>query len=139
VLLWTRQDTEAVFKGGGVPSNIDPNTPMIVEYWHIGALQGAQNGQVMPYGKFTLGGTRYAPDRPGISDEWQFSVILGIGAKIYPSEKIAIRLEGTMPWTFTNGGVGLGIGSGGASLYVGGNGIAQFTLALGVNILLGSQ
>jgi hypothetical protein len=139
VLLWTRQDTETQLTGLGVPSDVPKNEPLIVEYWQIGALQGVQKGDVMPYGKFTLGGTRYAVDRPGLSDEWQFSVILGIGAKVYPSEKIAIRLEGTMPWTFTNGGVGLGFGSGGAGLYVGGSGIAQFTVALGVNILLGTQ
>jgi opacity protein-like surface antigen len=139
VLLWTRQDTEFKLKGAGVPPNVPTSTPVNVEYWQIGALQGVQKGDVMPYGKFTLGGTRYAIDQPGISDEWQFSVILGIGAKMYPSDKIAIRLEGTMPWTFTSGGVGFGFGTGGAGLYVGGNGIAQFTVALGVNILLGSQ
>ena len=139
VLLWTRQDSKAELKGLGVPTDIPGSTNLIVEYWQIGALQGAQKGQVMPYGKFTLGGTRYAVDIPGISDEWQFSVILGLGAKFYPSDKIAVRFEGTLPWTFTNGGVGLGFGTGGAGFYVGGSGIAQWTLALGVNVLLGKQ
>ncbi len=141
VLLWTRQDTEFQLRGAGLPpeDELPRNTPVNVEYWQIGTIGGMQKGDVMPYGKFTLGGTRYVIDEPGVSDEWQFSIILGIGAKIYPSDKIAIRLEGTMPYTFTSGGVGFGIGTGGGGLYVGGNGIAQFTLALGVNILLGSQ
>jgi len=139
VLLWTQQDTDFLLKGNGIPPDVPTSTPVNVQYWHIGALQGAQNGQVMPYGKFTLGGTRYVIDVPGTSDEWQFSMIFGLGAKMYPSDKIAIRLEGTMPWTYTSGGVGFGFGSGGGGLYVGGSGIAQFTLALGINILLGSQ
>jgi hypothetical protein len=139
VLLWTRQDTEFQLRGAGVPAGVPTSTPVNVEYWQIGTIGGVQKDNIMPYGKFTLGGTRYAIDQPGISDEWQFSVILGIGAKFYPNDKVAIRLEGTMPWTFTSGGVGFGFGTGGAGLYVGGNGIAQFTVALGVNILLGSQ
>jgi opacity protein-like surface antigen len=139
VLLWTRQDTDAVLKGTGVPSFVPGSTPLAIEYWQIGALSGMQKGTTMPYGKFTLGGTRYALDSPGVSDEWQFSIILGLGVKVYPSDKIAIRLEGTLPWTYTNGGVGLGFGTGGAGFYVGGNGIAQWTLNAGINVLLGSN
>ncbi len=139
VLLWTRQDTEFKLKGLGVPSGTPLSTNVAVEYWQIGAISGMQKGNVLPYGKFTLGGTRYAPDVAGIDDEWQFSCIFGIGAKMYPNEKVALRFEATLPFTFTSGGVGVGFGTGGGGVYVGGTGIAQWTLALGVNVLIGKS
>jgi hypothetical protein len=138
VLLWQQQNSDFELKGIGVPSGVLSSTGVNVQYWQIGGLGGMQNGKVMPYGKFTLGGTRYQVD--GFTgDEWQFSMIFGIGAKIYPNERIAIRLEGTLPFTVTNGGVGVGVGTGGAGVYMSGTGISQWTVALGANILLGSQ
>jgi hypothetical protein len=139
VLLWTRQDTEFKLKGLGIPSGTPSSTDVAVEYWQIGAISGAQKGKVMPYGKFTLGATRYAIDSALADDEWQFSMIFGIGAKMYPNEKIAIRFEAGLPFTFINGGVSAGVGTGGAGVYIGGSGISQWTLSLGVNVLLGSK
>ena len=138
VLLWTRQSTDYQLKGLGLPSSVKTSGPMTVEYWQIGGLSGMQNGNVMPYGKFTLGATRY--DVEGApSEEWQFSMILGLGAKIYPNDKIAVRLEGSLPFTYVNGGIGMGFGTGGAGVYVSGNGIAQWNLSLGVSVLLGKR
>lgn len=139
VLLWTYQDTDVQLSGIGIPTGVPKSTPINVQYWQIGGLSGMQRGNVMPYGKFTLGATRYALDDPGTSDEWQFSMILGLGAKMYPNEKIAIRLEGALPFTYFNGGVSMGVGTGGAGLYVGGNGVAQWTVSLGVSVLLGNK
>jgi opacity protein-like surface antigen len=139
VLLWTYQDTDAQLTGIGVPSDVPRSTPLNIQYWQIGGLSGMQRGNVMPYGKFTLGATKYSLDDPGASDEWQFSMILGLGAKMYPNDKIAIRLEGALPFTYFNGGMSVGIGTGGAGVYVGGNGVAQWTVTLGVNVLLGKK
>ena len=67
-----------------------------------------------------------------ISDDWKFSIILSLGAKIYVHEKIGFMLAGQMPWTFTD--AFLGIGTGGLS--IGGSGIVQFDLAAGLMITL---
>lgn len=139
VLLWTRQDTDFQLKGLGIPAGVPASTGVAVEYWQIGGLSGMQKGNVMPYGKFTLGGTRFDPDVSSVDDEWQFSAIFGVGAKMYPNEKVAIRFEATLPFFFTSGGVGVGFGTGGGGVYVGGSGIAQWTLAAGVNILIGKS
>ena len=88
-------------------------------------------GNVMPYGLFSLGGTRYA-ESGGADDIWKFSVILGLGAKVYMSEKIGLLVQGRMPFTFTGGGIG--IGTGGASIV--GTGIAQFDIGAGLMILM---
>jgi hypothetical protein len=126
-LLYRRQDTQLVFKrGGGVTEDIGD---MAVEYWHVGAVKGIQRGKVLPFTTFSLGGTRFAYDG---GDDWKFSVLLGLGAKIHINEKIGLMVAGQMPLSFTDTFVG--IGTGGVSL--GGSGITQFDLTAGLMITL---
>jgi hypothetical protein len=88
------------------------------------------NGNVMPYTGLTLGATRYFAD--GIDDDWKFSIILSLGAKVYLNEKIGLMVGGQMPYTFTD--AFLGIGTGGLSL--GGYGIIQFDVVAGLIIAI---
>jgi len=122
ILLYRRQDSDAEFRGVNLTY---ASVPIAVEYWHIGGLGGIpkENGKVLPFTSITLGGTRYIFDT---DDEWKFSLIIGLGAKIYPSERLGFKIQGSMPWTITNGGMGVGFGGGGAGVYVGGTGIVQF-------------
>ena len=135
-LAYQRQDTDLTFKSGISPTERLSN--MAVEYWHIGGLGGVKNENVFGFTKFTLGATRYAPKEAVYHDEWRFSVMLGLGAKVYVNEKVALRLEGDMPFTVFSGGAGIGIGTGGAYVSLGGSGIAQWQLFGGISILLGS-
>lgn len=137
-LMYQRQSTDLNFTSG-FPSFKEKIADYAIEYYQIGGLGGLQQGELFSYSKVTLGATRFAPDAVGFSDTWRFSVILGLGAKLYVSERVALRLEGDLPFTFFSGGVGIGIGGGGIGTYVGGSGLTQFQLQLGVAILLGSD
>jgi hypothetical protein len=90
----------------------------------------------MPFGMVTLGGVKYSFDQLGYEDMWKFSMILGLGAKFYVNEKIALRVQGRMPFAFLGSSVGFGVGTGGAYAGVSGYGIAQFDVSIGLAILL---
>lgn len=133
-LLYRRQETTLEWKqGGNVTQDV---SDVAVEYWQIGMVGGVQNGKVMPFTMFTLGATHYIFDEPAIGDDWNFSMIFGLGAKIYMSERIALRLQGTMPFTFTSGWAGVSCGGGGCGPSIGGSGIFQFDLTAGIAILI---
>jgi len=125
-LLYRRQDTEMTWKRAGITENLGD---IGVEYWHVGAVGGMRNGNVMPYTSLTLGGTRYIHDT---GDTWKFSIILSLGAKVYLNERIGLMVGGQMPFTFTD--AFLGIGTGGMSL--GGTGIVQLDLVAGLIIAI---
>ena len=126
-LLYRRQDTEATFKSGGTTDNLGD---IAIEYWHVGIVKAIKmQDNVMPFTSFSLGGTRY--DYEG-GDAWKFSVLLGIGAKVYLNDKIGLMVAGQMPFTILDSFIG--IGTGGVSL--GGTGIAQFDLTAGLIISL---
>jgi len=132
-LLYQRQDSDLTFKSGGFKETL---TDLAVEYWHIGAVGGIRRENVQPFTGLTLGGTRYDFKTAGFEDMWKFSVILQLGAKLYINERIGLRLQGRMPYTFLSGGVGLGCGTGGCYTSVGGTGIAQFDVSAALMILL---
>ena len=127
-LLYRRQDTQLTFKHLG---STDTLGDVAVEYWHVGGVgaKSMNNDKVMPFGSFSLGGTRYAVD---VGDEWKFSIILGLGAKVYLNNRIGLMVAGQMPVTFTS--AFLGIGTGGLS--IGGTGIFQFDLTAGLIITI---
>lgn len=128
-LLYRRQDSEITFKSLGQTESL---TDLAVEYYQIGAVTGIQRGNVRPFTSVTLGASRFA--FKDYDDSWKFAVIFGLGAKMYLSEKIALRVQGNIPISITDGFVG--VGTGGLSL--GGTGITQFDLYAGIGILLGS-
>jgi hypothetical protein len=131
-LMFSHQPSDLQVKGGtfGGTSTIGS---MDVQYYQIGGLYGVPRGKAWPFTMFTLGATRYNlkeinteefPDLvPG--DEWRFSIIFGLGAKYYASERIGLRVQGTLPLTFFSGGFGFGCGGGGCGGTVGGTGLAQ--------------
>jgi len=125
-LLYRRQDSQLTFKQAGTTNDVGD---IAVEYWHIGAIKGIPKGKVTPFSGLTLGGTRYVTD---LEDDWKFSIILSLGAKIHLNEKIGLMVAGQMPFSFT--GAFVGVGTGGVSL--GGTGIAQFDVAAGLVITL---
>jgi opacity protein-like surface antigen len=126
-LLYRRQDTQLTFKrGGGISETLGD---LAVEYWHIGAVKGIQQGNILPFSTFSLGGTRFAYDG---GDNWKFSILLGLGAKVHLNDRIGIMVSGQMPLSFTDAFVG--VGTGGVSL--GGTGITQFDVTGGLVITL---
>jgi len=132
-LLYSRQDSDVTFKRGG-GGTTDVISSMSVEYFQIGGIGGTKQGKTMPFGMFTLGATRFAFDSFN-EDIWKFSVLLAFGAKIYATDRIGLRVQASLPFTFVSGGMGIGCGGGGCSAVVTGSGIAQFGVSAGLTIM----
>ncbi|MFC2085699.1 hypothetical protein ACFLRO_00650 [Bacteroidota bacterium] len=102
-----------MYNGAGYIFNPTLGTPdakvdMDVHYMQIGAQQYLPNGNVHPYGSFTVGAAVFG-------SQWEFAVTGGVGVKNYINEKIAIRLDArvVLPifwggWYVGTGGVGAG-------------------------------
>ncbi|MEJ2719696.1 MAG: hypothetical protein P8181_00965 [bacterium] len=133
-LLYQRQDSELNFR---------PNSSAIkqtlgdvsVDYFQIGGIGGVQNGRVMPFGLFTLGATRLAPDFRPASDIWKFSLILGFGAKIYLTDRLGVRVQARLPWVLIDGGGAVACGGGGCYVALGGSGVVQPDLGVGLILM----
>lgn len=133
-LLYTRQDTDLTFKSALRKETLGK---IASEYWHIGGVYTRfAKGDIYPFTSFTLGTTRYILKDSSADDTWKFSVTLGLGVKAYVSERIGIRAQARLPWTFLNTGAGLGIGTGGVSVGVGGSGIVGIDLSGGLFLML---
>lgn len=133
-LVWYRQDTSFDFTERGQPT-VTP-FDVGVNYWHIGMLGGIPRGNVFPYSSFTLGATQL--DAKGVNADtiWKFSMAIALGAKVYVSEKIGLRLQARLIPTLLNSGAGLWFGTGGVGLTVGGEALWQFDLSAGLIIQL---
>ena len=124
-LLYRRQDANVTFRsvsGSG-------STDAALEYWQIGGLGGVKRGNALPFGSVTLGGTRLIA---GSEDDWKFSMIFGLGVKVYASPKIGFMIQGNWPITFTDTWGGVTVGTGGAGVAIGGTGISQLDLGGGL-------
>ncbi len=134
-VMWRREDSEVKFKSftPGNPS-IDEGIDCAVEYWQIGGVGGIRRGKAMPFTAVTLGATRLVAEGGG--DEWKFSMIFGLGVKVYTSEKIGIMIQGNWPLTFTDAWGGVTIGTGGAGVGISGTGISQLDIGGGLIIQL---
>lgn len=135
-LSYSRQDTELQFNPFGLPR--ETLSDMTVEYWQIGGLGFTQRGGARPFGSFTLGATHYNPDAARFDDEWRFSMVLGGGVKIIPSERLGIRLQGHLLGTFLSTGSTIWCGAGGCSFGLFGSGILQGEVSAGVILALGN-
>jgi hypothetical protein len=134
VLLYSRQDSDLTFNRQGYAKQTISG--LSVEYFQVGGIGGVAQGNLFPFGLFTLGATRYAyKNIQAANDTWKFSIIFGLGAKIYFSDRLALRVQGRMPFTFFSGGAAIGCGGGGCYTTVGGSGIAQFDIGGGLAFL----
>lgn len=129
-LLYRREDSDVTFRpylAGNPTGSFD----CAIEYWQIGGVGGMRRGNAMPFTSVTLGGTRLIADG---TDEWKFSMIFGLGVKIYTSGKMGVMIQGNWPITFTDTWGGVTVGTGGAGVALGGTGISQLDLGGGVFI-----
>ena len=107
-----------------------------VEYYQIGALQKFRgSGDYGPYTVLTLGATRFAPNTNDYSDEWLFSMTLGLGVKVPVGERFALRVQGRflMPIQWAGGGLWCGTGGCGIGLS-GGSSILQGDITAGLSV-----
>lgn len=130
-LLYRRQDAEVEFRGFSGLGGTFPAIDAAIEYWHIGGVTGVMRGNAMPFATVSLGGTRLDA---GDDDSWKFSMIFGLGVKIYSSPKFGFMLQGNWPITFTDTWGGVTVGTGGAGVGIGGTGISQLDVGGGIII-----
>lgn len=85
-------------------------------YIQVGGLQSMNLGRVDPFGTVAVGLTVWSPKSSSYSSYTQFSATVGAGLKIWLTEAIGIRLQGSMlmPMVYNGVGFGCGIGTGGA-------------------------
>jgi hypothetical protein len=87
-----------------------------MNYIQIGGVQAVDLGRIHPFGTVTAGITVWSPKTSGYTSYTQFSITAGAGLKIWLSDMIGLRLQGTMmmPMVYNGAGFGCGIGTGGA-------------------------
>jgi hypothetical protein len=131
-LLYRREDSTVEFRPYTITASNQPFTlDCAVEYWQIGGVGGMMRGKAMPFTSVTLGGTRLSANG---DDEWKFSMIFGLGVKVYNSPKVGFMIQGNWPITFTDSWGGVTVGTGGAGVAVGGTGISQLDVGGGLII-----
>ncbi len=109
---------------------------MNAHYIQVGGLGYVDRGNVKPFGVATLGLTIFDPKDNTVDGMTKFSFTLGGGAKIFPTERVGVRLEGRLLMTIIDGALGLGCGTGGCSGSVWGWGVAQAVVSGGVVIAM---
>ena len=123
-LSYTRQDTRIDFNqfNGGRRPIYDVS----VNYWQIGGIWEFNPGETArPFLSLTGGFTHYGvgeqldPQAPDIRSDTFFSMVLGGGVKVFPSQRMGIRLAGHVYstivssssgfWCTLPGGCGVGL------------------------------
>ena len=111
-----RTDTEGTFYPFiGSPSE---QIPFSSNFFQVGGLQEIHLGErIAPYGTIALGVVWWDPKTNVIDGKAQFVLTIGAGLKIWLTDVIGIRLQGSMlmPMIFNGVGFGCGIGTGGSS------------------------
>jgi hypothetical protein len=115
-LSYARSDTEGQFHPyyGGLVGDV---VELSSNYVQIGGLQEMDLGRIDPYATTTAGLTVWSPKSSGYTSYTQFSFTVGGGVKIWLTDALGIRLQGTMlmPLVYQGAGIGCGIGTSGAS------------------------
>lgn len=112
-LSYMRSDTEGRFYPFlGSPGDL---VGLSSNYIQIGGLQEADFGRISPFGTVAVGLVVWSPKQSQYSSKTQFAATVGGGLKIWLTEMIGIRLQGSMmmPMVWNGVGIGCGIGTGG--------------------------
>jgi hypothetical protein len=113
-LSYMRSDTEGrYYPFMGTPSEL---ISFSSNYIQVGGLQEANFGKIRPYGTVALGLVIWDPKTSLLNTKAQFSATAGAGLKIWLTDMLGIRLQGSMmmPMVFNGFGFGCGIGTGGS-------------------------
>lgn len=89
-------DDDGFFAGTSDVGDVD------VDALHLGVLLQRGNGQVLPYGVFSVGATRLAPSRRGHDDDAMLSASGGGGVKVFLNRHFGLRLEARLYWIDTD-------------------------------------
>lgn len=113
-LSYMRSDTEGrFFPFLGSPGEL---VGLSSNYIQVGGLQEANFGRISPFGTVAVGLVVWSPKNSQSASKTQFAATVGGGLKIWITDMIGIRLQGSMlmPMVWNGVGIGCGIGTGGA-------------------------
>jgi hypothetical protein len=140
-LMYRRSDGQVQYRSRSFTNSV--STDAAIEYWQIGGVTGISRGKSLPFATVTLGATRLITKDQTVGasaiqgqDLWKFSMIFGLGVKVYSSPKLGLMLQANWPITFTDTWGGVTVGTGGAGVAIGGTGISQLDLGAGLIIRL---
>lgn len=138
---YTRMDTELVYDEWNVGKR--PIYTTSVNVWQFGGqYRFNPTATVRPFFSGTLGFTHYGvgdqldADAPQMSSETFFSMVFGGGVKIFPSERIGIRLAGHLYSTILSSGSGFWCGTGGCGVGLSGWGFWQGDVQAGLTFAM---
>jgi len=87
-------------------------------YFLIGTIQDVPlNGNVTGFGSIKAGAGYFNALENSIADAWRFAVSFGLGAKVFFSDRIGLRMQANMhlPLYFNGVGAYCGVGTGGSN------------------------
>ncbi len=116
-LLYSRQDTKANFNNFyGYPDyygTLD-DLSLSFNYFQIGATKHIHmNGNVAPFIGANIGACLISPENL-FDDVWRFSVGAHLGAKVYLTNRVGLRLQAQMLVPIQSAGLVFSVGTGGA-------------------------
>jgi opacity protein-like surface antigen len=102
-LSYIRQDTEVTLSDStGTASQ--KLFDAALDFLQVGATLGARKGRTLTFSSVSIGMTHFNPKGVDASSSWKLSVTLGLGTKIYFTERVGIRLHGQLIPTFLSAG-----------------------------------
>lgn len=141
VMSYTRMDSELLFDQW--PVGRRPIYETSVNVWQIGGRYLFNPREtVRPFFSGTLGFTHYGvgqqldDDAPRVSGDTFFSMVFGGGVKIFPSQRIGIRLAGHLYSTILSSGSAFWCGTGGCGVGLSGWGVWQGDVQAGLTIAM---
>ncbi len=129
-LYVSRQSTRLTTGQGLFTGN--PLFDLDIWYFHVGGTYTEAEGRVKPYVAGGLGATYLDPKGQGLNAETRFSLSIGVGAKVYVTEHIGLRLEGRWFGTLFNGSGSVFCANGACALNVQGDLFSQVVANAGV-------
>jgi hypothetical protein len=114
-LIYNRSDTKAELNFLTPFQNITyKEIPLSINYMHIGFTKNFRiNPKVSPFAGFNLGACAFAP-KEDYTDQWFFSVGMNLGAKIYFSKRVGLRLQAQGMVPVQGSGFSMFVGTGGS-------------------------
>lgn len=136
MLKWAMQPTNLEYDGP--TGNVDLGD-LTVHYWQGGLVRNLKtdNPDLVPFTQVGLGATQLNPENGESKTKFSFS--FGAGLKYAVNPKMAIRLEGDLYATMLTSDAWVGVGTGGASISLGGNALLQGAVMGGLTFSLGGR
>ena len=105
-------------------------TDVDVHYMQAGIQSELPLDIARPFFGLTLGASHFNPNVP-VDGETYFSTMVSGGVKLVPSKRVGVRLQASLPYTWTGSDSAMFCGFGGCSYGFVGDGILQLDLSAG--------